>query len=376
MKKYNINIVLFIGFLALFSACNSSEKAEVIPQEKDTSSTIEITTAQFKSAKMELGSVSTQSFIESIKINGLIDVPPANRAMVSAVMGGYIKKIPLLIGDNVQKGQLLFTIENLDFIEIQQNYLKTSEELMYLKSEYERQKTLFDEKITSQKSYLKAESDYKSARALVNGLDQKLRMLNVNPTNVKAGKITSVISVFAPISGSITAVYGSVGKFMSDSDAIIEIINNTHIHLELVVFEKDVLKIKKGQVIKFNIPESSAITYDAEVHLVGKSIDANRTVKVHGHLHNEKENFLVGMFVEAEIITDLVQKTALPATAVIEKDELFYVLMLKEEKKGIYLFEKTKIEVGVKNENWIEVIIPEEIGNKKILIKGAFLPVD
>ena len=152
MKKYIINSLLFLGILALIGSCNTSEKRveEEVIEDKITS-IIEITKEQFENSKMEIGSVSIQNFNESIKTNGLIDVPPANRAIVSSVMGGYIKKIPMLIGDDVKKGQLLFTIENPDFIEIQQNYLKISEELGYLQSEYERQKTLFDEKIISQK---------------------------------------------------------------------------------------------------------------------------------------------------------------------------------------------------------------------------------
>jgi cobalt-zinc-cadmium efflux system membrane fusion protein len=377
MKKYIINSLLFLGILALIGSCNTSEKRveEEVIEDKITS-IIEITKEQFENSKMEIGSVSIQNFNESIKTNGLIDVPPANRAIVSSVMGGYIKKIPMLIGDDVKKGQLLFTIENPDFIEIQQNYLKTLEELGYLQSEYERQKTLFDEKIISQKSFLKAESDYKSTRALGKGLEEKLRMLTINPANVKAGFITSIISVYAPISGSVTEVFGSVGKFMSDSDPIIEIVNNDDKHLELVVFEKDVLKIMKGQSINFNIPEASSINYEAEVHLVGKSINENRTVKVHGHLHNEKENFLVGMFVEAEIIVNSIEKNAMPVDAVLEEEELFYALMLVEEKEGVYYFEKIKIEIGLKNEKWIEVVLPEKLLNKQFLIKGAFLPFE
>ena len=108
MKKYIINSLLFLGILALIGSCNTSEKRveEEVIEDKITS-IIEITKEQFENSKMEIGSVSIQNFNESIKTNGLIDVPPANRAIVSSVMGGYIKKIPMLIGDDVKKGQLL-----------------------------------------------------------------------------------------------------------------------------------------------------------------------------------------------------------------------------------------------------------------------------
>jgi len=375
MKTYIIKTVLLFLTIGII-ACNSSKSTE---KENETielkESVIEITASQFESSKMKLGNISTQTFTEEIKTNGYIDVPPANRAKVSAIMGGYVKKSPLLIGDKVKKGQLLLTLENPDFIEIQQNYAEISEQLTYLKSENERQKTLFEEKITSQKNYLKAESNYKSALALSNGLAQKLRLMNINPNNVKEGIITSTIGIYAPISGSVTAIFTNVGEFKSSSEVLLEIINNEHKHLELVVFEKDVLKLKEGQPILFNIPETSSNKYNAEVHLIGKSIDENRTVKVHGHLEDENEQLLVGMFVEADIITNSTQKIALPVSSILEEDNNYFVLVLNDKKEDTYQFKKIKITIGTKNEDWIEVV-NSNLNEKKILIKGAFLPLE
>jgi len=375
MKIYISKIIVLLLSIITIS-CNTSktEEATVNPIKEDNN-LVEITSLQFENSKMELGKTSKHFFTESIKTNGYIDVPPANRAKVSAIIGGYVKKSPLLVGDKVKKGQLLLTIENPDFIEIQQNYLEITEKLTYLKSEYNRQKTLFNEKITSQKKYLKAESDYKSALALLNGLAQKLKMININPLNVKAGKITSIAPIYAPISGSVTAVYTNVGEFMNASDVLLEIINNEHKHLELIVFEKEILKIREKQPILFKIPESSTKKYEAAVYLVGKSIDKNRTVRVHGHLENEDVPFIVGMFVEAEIVTSSIEKQALPIEAVLEKDNEYFVLVLKEKNEETYQFEKIKITIGVKNENWIE-IIGKNLENKQILIKGAFLPLE
>ena len=375
MKTYIIKSI-FLFLIIGVTSCDSSKSTEKETETSKTSeSSIEITTAQFESSKMELGQVSTQTFTEGIKTNGYIDVPPAYKAKVSAIMGGFIKNAPLLIGDKVNKGQLLLTIENPDFIEIQQNYAEIMEQLIYLKSENERQKTLFDEKITSQKNYLKAKSDYKSALTLSNGLAQKLQLMNINPANVKVGKITSTIAIYAPISGNINAVFTSIGEFKNSSEVLLEIINDEHKHLELVVFEKDILNVKEEQPILFSIPESSSNKHNATVHLVGKSINENRTVKVHGHVENEAEPFLVGMFVEAEIITNSIQKIALPVSSVLEEDGKFYILVLKDRNENSYQFEKIKITIGSKNEDWIEVL-DSNLSEKEILIKGAFLPIE
>lgn len=377
MKNFIYTIVAISIFI--FSACNNSKetKTEVTKTTKNPN-LITVSDAQFKSAGMELKTMEQQTFAETIKTNGFIDVPPTDRAMVSAIMGGYVKISHLLIGTKVKRGQLLLTIENPDFIEIQQNYLELNETLTYLKNEFERQKTLFNEKITSEKNYLKAESDYKSSLAQFNGLGQKLRLMNININNVKAGKFTSTIPVYAPINGSVTQVYASVGKFMNESDVLVEIIDDLHKHIELVIFEKDVMSVKEGQKIRFKLPENSTLWYDAEVHLIGKSIDEkNRTVKVHGHLENEKQDFLVGMFVEAEIVTNELQKLALPISAIIEEDNSSAILLLTEQKDGNYQFEKRTVEIGLKNENFVEVIDSENsLKDKQILVKGVFTPLE
>jgi len=379
MKTYISKIALFLLIIAtgIFISCESSKPTEKeIETAKVNETSINITLAQFESSKMKLGKISLQTVTEGIKINGFIDVPPSNKAKVSAIMGGFIKNSPLLVGSEVKKGQLLLTIENPDFIDIQQNYLEIIEQLAYLKSENDRQKILFEEKITSQKNYLKAESNYKSALALSNGLAQKLRLININPSSVKAGKIVSTIGIFAPISGSITAIYTNVGEFKNSSEVLLEIINNKHKHLELVVFEKDILDVKKGQPIRFSMPESSPKKYDGEVYLVGKSISDNRTIKVHGHLEDEKESYLVGMFVEAEIITNSAQKKVLPLGAILEDNDNFYVLVLNNKNEKFYQFEKIKVTIGFKNEDWVEVMENLGLNGKEILLKGAFLPLE
>ena len=379
MKKYILITINLIISSVILVSCNSSSTSdkEVIPEETD-SDIIEISAAQFLNSEMELGTLSEQNFSESIKTNGFIDIPPANKASVSAIIGGFIKKSNLLVGDKVKKGQLLVVIENSDFIEIQQQYLELDAQLNFLENEYNRQKTLFEEQISSKKNYLKAESDFNSAKAVYNALEQKLLLLNINPSNVKSGNISSTIPVYAPISGSITKVSTSVGKFMSASDVLMEIIDDEHKHLELVVFEKDVFNVEEGQVIYFQTPENSLQKYKAEVHLIGKSIDEqNRTVKVHGHLENEHEPFIVGMFVEAEIITNSIQKNALPINAVLEEESNFFVLVLKEKNEDSYKFDKKEVSIGLKTEAWIEILDAEKVlFDNQILTKGAFIPLE
>jgi cobalt-zinc-cadmium efflux system membrane fusion protein len=368
----NLYIVLF-SFA--FLACGHQEKNTTTEEEATgNKSEITINKAQFESEKMEFGELSEQSFNTVIRTNGMIDVPPENKFSVNTFIGGYVTKIPLLIGDKVTKGQLVASLESIEFVEIQQQYLEVAEQLIYLKNEYTRQKTLFDEQITSQKNYLKAESIYKSNLATYNGLRQKLQMININPDAVGRGEITSTINLYAPINGYITKVNVSNGTFISSANELLEIVNTNHIHLELSVFEKDILKIKKEQKILFKVPEASDKVHDAAVYLVGTSISNERTIKVHGHIHEEeKTKFITGMFVEADIICDSKKELSLPKSAIIQNEDNYFALVLKDKKDNKYQFKKVKLNIGLQDENYVQVKNYAVLENKKILTKGVFM---
>ncbi|MCR8666985.1 efflux RND transporter periplasmic adaptor subunit [Aestuariibaculum sp. M13] len=370
MKNLHILIALFTVM-----ACKNSEKNTNSVTEEVLEEHLTVTQKQFETENMKLGKLEQHTFNNTINVSGIIDVPPHNKATVSSFMGGYITKTPLLIGDQVKKGQLLVSMENPEFIELQQQYLEISEQLNYLKSEYTRQKSLFDENITSQKNFLKAESTYKSALAEYNGLKKKLSMLNISPALVEQGQLTSTVNLYSPINGYITKVEVSNGIYVSPSDMIMEIIDTDHIHLELSVFEKDILNIKKGQKINFKIPEASNQIFEAKVHLVGTTVDEkNRVIKIHAHILNEEQaNFIVGMFVEAHIISNSEEKSALPKDALIEYENAMYVLVLEHEENGKYSFEKVKLNIGLENETYAEILNYEDLMNKTLLTQGGFM---
>ncbi|MBQ0733557.1 efflux RND transporter periplasmic adaptor subunit [Aquimarina celericrescens] len=372
--KRTIHIIFILGILLSLWNCGekNNQSKETVTEVIDDR--IQVTEAQFEQSNMTLGSLEEKLFPTVINVNGMIDVPPENRALVSAQVGGYIKKLPLLIGDKVYKGQVLITIENPEFVIMQQEYLEVKEQLAYLKAEYDRQQTMQAENITSQKSFLKAESAYKMAIAKQTSLAKQLRMLNISPAKVEAGNFSSVTTIYAPISGSITKVNVTKGSYVSPATAILEIVDNKHIHLELSVFEKDIMNVKKGQKISFKIPEASLETYKAQVYLVGTAIENNRTIKVHAHLEDESHNnFLTGMFVEASIITDSTLAKALPSEALVTVDDVSSVLILDTKEEDIYYFKQQEVNVQATYDGYSRIENPDIFGsNVQFLTKGAF----
>ncbi|NGX84812.1 efflux RND transporter periplasmic adaptor subunit [Aequorivita sp. KMM 9714] len=374
--QYIKSILLLLAFI--LASCNNSEKkveSTDSTSEEIADGNIHLSKAQFKNAKMEIGQLTEKPFAQTVQTNGVIDVPPQSRAVVSAFAGGYIKNTPLLVGSKVSKGQRLVTIENPEFITMQQNYMETVAQLSYLNSEYERQKTMFEEKITSQKSYLKAESEYKTALARSNSLKKNLQMLNINPASVAAGNIVSQVNIYSPIDGNVTQVFVNTGTYVSPADKIMEIMNTDHIHLELKVFEKDLLQLKKDQEILFSVPEASKETFKGDVHLVGTSIDPNsRIAMIHGHIdEKDSQNFTAGMFVEAQIVTGTSNHLALPENAIVELDGVNYVLLIENENNNEYQLHSARVKVGATYQGYTIIENASEFEkDRRFLTKGGF----
>ena len=325
---------------------------------------------------MKLGSLAEKEFSSTVHANGMIDVPPENKASVSTYYGGFVESISLLPGQKVKKGQMLFTLGKPEYVQMQQDFLETKNKLAYLKADYERQQTLAKDNIASQKNYLKAQTDYNVTLAMYESLKKKLRLINIDPAKISGSNLQTSIVIYAPIAGYVTKVNATKGMYLNPTDVAVELINSDHIHLELNVYEKDIQKVKVGQNIKFQLPDASTKWYDAEVHLVGKTVeDENRIVNVHGHLKDESLSnlFVPGMYVEAQIAIDSESAPALPETAVINAENAYYALIKQSENENEEVFTKKEVIPGKNQNGWIEIknvndFKPTDI----VLTEGAF----
>ena len=218
-----------------------------------------------------------------------MDVPPEFMASISTYYQGYVKGIKLIEGEFVNKGQLLFVLENPEYLQMQQDFLEAKEQLAYLKSEYDRQKTLANENISAQKNYLKAKSDYGVTSTRYEALKKKLSLMGISTASLDNSNLHSTIRITAPISGYVSSINVSQGKVLSPNEVALIITNTEHLHVEIMVFEKDILKVVKGQKIHYKFSGSSK-ELGGEVHLVSRAVTQGAgAISVHGHINNSDE---------------------------------------------------------------------------------------
>ncbi|MFH1001187.1 MAG: efflux RND transporter periplasmic adaptor subunit [Bacteroidota bacterium] len=373
MNTYK-NIFIFIFAFALLNSCKNS----IEPTENETETAAEtmqvvLDKSLLERTKMTIGEIVEQDFYDVVQATGAIEMPANSKADISPMFSGFVNAIPYLVGDKAEKGSLMFQLQNPEFITMQQSYLKAGEELKFLQSEFERQKLLANENLNSKKNFQKASSDYQSKLAEFNGMKEMLALLNVDLSKLDKGFYTSKINIYAPINGFVSGIYTSIGTYVSPGDRILTLINTAHKHLELEVFEKDVLKIENGQKIRFRVPDAGNEYYEGSVFQVNKAIDMDkRTLLVLGHIGNESLNFLQGMYVEAEILTEEIKGLAVPTRAVAEENGQSYILRFVEETNERLIFEKVFVKFGRINEQYSQIIDSELKAGDKIMDKGVF----
>ncbi|MBT8320699.1 MAG: efflux RND transporter periplasmic adaptor subunit [Eudoraea sp.] len=371
-------IILFLSF-GLFVFCKGREeaaenKSDVFPGEQ-TAKGIRISKEQFNSRNMIIGKLDSIIVREMVTTQGYIDVPPEGRALVSAPIPGFVKNAPYIVGEKIKKGQHLLTLENPEFVTLQQRYLEAQAQQQYLISEYEREKTLFEEQVSSRKNFLKAESDYRKNKAEMIGLKAQLELLKVNVHQLEKDGIRSHLKLYAPITGSITRVMVSRGMYTPPNEPLLELVNTDHLHLELGVYERDAPKVHPGQKLRFYQPENPEELFEGEVYKVGGLVqEENRTVLVHGHIPDSlASKFPVGSYIQAEITLEEKQVVALPEAALLREGESNYALMVTLLTDGDYLLQKVALETGSAQSGFIPVITDNpDILKGQFLTRGAF----
>jgi cobalt-zinc-cadmium efflux system membrane fusion protein len=357
----------------LFLSCNNSTPTSVEEEHSEDEDLIEMTSEQFKTALLKLGNLKQNRFSEQFQVTGMIDVPPENRATVSSYFDGYISETRLLIGDEVQKGDLLVTLKNPDFIKFQQNYAEAVSNMEFVKSEFERKENLYNDKIIAQKVFQSSKNDFLQAKAQLKATVEHIKLMNLDPKQIAERNFTSEINIYAPISGKISKLNVAQGKFLAKSEMIMEILDVDHIHLELDVFEKDILKIHKGDTLNFKIPEISDQSFKAYVKLIGAEVNKNRSVRVHAHPKNDNVNFSVGMFVNAYFKSDSKDYLALPETAFTEVDGETFVLQLNSKTDNLYTFNKIEVDTHSPQNGLKPILNSEQVDTEaQFLIRGVF----
>ncbi len=367
--KYNTIIFLLSGFL-LF-ACTETNKKEATKTVSATldsvaSEIVSLTPAQLKNANVQIGAIQQTTVHKTLKVNGHMDVPPSNIVSISIPMGGYLKNTSLIPGLSVKKGAVLAVLEDPSYIQLQQDYLTAKSKLEYVEADYNRQKSLNETKATSDKVFQMAKTEYESQKYLVKSLSEKLKLIGLNPTLLNENNISRAINFTSPISGYVTKVNVNIGKYVSPTDVLFEIVDPSDLHLRLTVLENDAASLKIGNTVSFYANNNPAQKFLAHIAVITPNIGEESTTDVHCHLVNEKINLYPGTFVNAEVELNNAKVNALPEDAIIKWQNKDFVFVKLTESN----FKLVSVTTGINSDGFVE--IKTDLSNMQVVIKNAY----
>lgn len=361
------NIFITITAVLFLISCGNKKSEKETTETATIENVTTLTDAQIKNAGIQTGKIEQKEISATLKLNGKIDVPPQNLVSISVPMGGYLKSTKLLEGMFVTKGQVLCVVEDQQYIQLQEDYLLAKAKIGYAKSEFERQKELNQSKASSDKVYQQAQAEYNSLSVMVQSYGEKLKFAGINPNTVSAKTISKSINIYSPISGYVSKVNVNIGKYVSPSDILFEIVNPSNIHLALTVFEKDINKLAIGQSLVAFTNTNPEKKHPCKIILIGKDFSDNRSTEIQCLFTNYDKALLPGMYMNAEIELKSQQSNVLPSDAIISYETKNYVFVAKENKQ----FEMK--EVATRNsENGFTEIISDGLKDATIVTKGAY----
>ncbi len=399
--------LLFIGL----QSCNSKKVAadshskEEEHEEHENESTVGLTADQMKSINIQLGQIEKKQLTSTIKANGILRVPNQNRATATTLVGGVIKSILVQTGNSVRKGQPIATISNTTFITLQEEYLNVVSKVGLAVLELKRQQDLQQGNAGAMKTLQQAETELNTLKARKASLHKQLELIGINTQTLTSDNIQSVISITSPIDGSISEVDVNIGSYLDANTALAEIIDNSQIHLDLYVYEKDLAKLKVGQTIHFTLTNNPGKEYDADVYAISNTFESNtKAIAVHANVKGNKQGLIDGMNITALVSLENATVDAVPTDAIVNNEGQDYIFIVTDEhseaehhdkkegedhqhdehghqhseksgaeKKDITVFEKIPVRKGTTDVGYSEITLLKDVPQgAQVVINGAF----
>ena len=360
---------LFLFTIILLSACNAKKTEAIVAVSKDENTVI-LTDAQIKNGGVVIGKMEQKEISNILKVNGKIDVPPQNMISISVPLGGYLKTTKLLPGMHVSKGDVIAVMEDQQYIQLQQDYLTANVRISFLENEYLRQKELNQSQASSDKVYQQAEADYRSQRVLITSLGEKLKLAGINTNKINENNISRSVNIYSPINGFVSKVNVNIGKYVSPTEVLFELINPTDIHLALKVFEKNLDKLYIGQKLTAYTNNNPDKKYSCEILLIGKDLSMEGNTDVHCHFEVYDKTLVPGTYMNAEIEVKNNKALTLPSDAVVRFEGKQYVY----KAKGNNQFDMLEVTAGETENGFTEIIFrsTEDMSKADFVTKGAY----
>lgn len=360
--KYLIALLLIINI-----GCKNNVQDEQ-PIIQSDPFLLQLDASQERNAKISTGKLLSNTQAQTIRAYGKTFFPSESVITVTSPFGGAIRSIHVIQGQYVSQGQVVASIEDARFVDLQQDYLLTKSKLKLTQLDYERQRELNQAKASSDKVYQVAENEYRTQQILLKSLSEKLLLLGINPHNLNEKNITRTIAIRATSSGYITNVYANKGRYILPSESLVDILNQSKPYLKLKIYDKDVSNVRIGmKVIAFSSSDTS-VKYPCQVLSILPQMQQDGSTEVLCSFIHLNKTLPQNLNLIADIEVSSNATNSLPESAVVDFEGKKFVFEKLEQGK----YKMIPIQIGNSQHQQVEIVNHNELNGKNIVMNGAY----
>ncbi len=390
----NKQSILFFAVFLMFSACGKKasddhehKEGEKHDQEKeggvkqksekkgedhsDEKKSVKLSPEALKNAGIKTAPAKTEAITDTIQVTANIAHNQDRLFHVTPRIAGRVVEVRVSIGSDVKTGSVLAVLDSTELGQTKVEYLKSQTLLELAKVNYEREKSLFDQKIAAKKDVLAAEAEYRKAEAEARSLHERLRLYGLSDQAINnLNNLPSQYSLTSPGNGVVVERELSSGEVVEAGKKVFSVSDLSTVWVLLNIHEKDLGRIKPGANVRIRTESYASEVFTGKVSNIGNIVDPqNRTLPVRVVVPNPQARLKPGMFATAEIVTGISSAEAImiPSSAIQKIDGKPTVFV--REKDGS--FAKRELELGQEFGGSIEVKSGLKEG-EQVVVAGAF----
>ncbi|MDP1558860.1 MAG: efflux RND transporter periplasmic adaptor subunit [Nitrosomonas sp.] len=313
---------------------------------------IEMSDETLESSGIEIKTAGPETLRPALQLPGVVTFNHHNIVRVVPRVPGIVINVERHLGQQVEKGEVLAVIESQIIADLRSQYLAARKRLALARVTFEREKQLWEEKITAKQEYLTAEQLSSEAEITLELASAKLRSLDEQPEMLNQLKNLTYYEIRAPISGLVITKTIARGEVIKEDAEIFTLADVSTMYAALTVYPKDLNVIKIGQaaVIKATASDTEG---EGTVSYISALIDQQtRTASARVTLDNAGGQWRAGAFINAALIAEEIQ---VPVAVAIDALQTLRDWTVVFGRYGKY-FEARPLELGRSDGHRVEVL--------------------
>lgn len=379
--------LILVTVLVLSLACAGAGAAAVSPKEKtmrkvekkpaavQEKGVVRMSKESYGLLGLETVNVEKKALGKQLKVTAEIQFNANKVFHISPRVPGMVVDVFADLGEEVQKGQKLALLDSIELGRAISEYLTSKTRLDVCTVNFEREKRLWEKKVTSEKDMLEAKSKCVQSQAEFEAAEGKLHLLGLSDEEITELRpqthATATFPILSPFNGTIVEKHIALGEMTEPATRLFTIADLSILWIILDIYEKDLPRIRPGQEVGVAVRAYPDEEFRGKIAYVSDVVEERtRTVKVRVDIDNPEKRLKPGMFATAKISTtpqEAIEKLVVPHAAVEshEGKQVVFVAL------GNYAFKMREIVAGEELDGYVEVLKGLEEG-EEIVSKGAF----